>query len=63
MDIKKYTEANRIAWNEVTPYHQKAKCGLRSAIRGGEVKAAPFKGKSRCERFQYIMASHLCSEC
>ncbi len=25
MDIKKYTEANRIAWNEVTPYHLKAK--------------------------------------
>lgn len=23
-DRKKYTEANRIAWNEVTPYHQKA---------------------------------------
>ena len=27
MDIKKYTEANRVAWNEVTPYHQKAKEG------------------------------------
>ena len=27
MDIKKYTEANRVAWNEVTPYHQKAKDG------------------------------------
>jgi SAM-dependent methyltransferase len=23
MDIKKYTEANRVAWNEATPYHQK----------------------------------------
>jgi ubiquinone/menaquinone biosynthesis C-methylase UbiE len=27
MDRKKYTEANRIAWNEVMPYHQKAKDG------------------------------------
>jgi len=27
MEIKKYTEANRIAWNEVTPYHQKANRG------------------------------------
>lgn len=25
MDIKKYTEANRTAWNEVTPIHQKAR--------------------------------------
>jgi SAM-dependent methyltransferase len=27
MKIKKYTEANRIAWNEAMPYHQKAKDG------------------------------------
>ncbi|SYZ72153.1 conserved hypothetical protein [Candidatus Zixiibacteriota bacterium] len=27
MDLKKYTEANRIAWNEAMPYHQKAKDG------------------------------------
>ncbi len=27
MDIKKYTDANRIAWNEAMPYHQKAKAG------------------------------------
>ena len=25
MEIKKYTEANRVAWNEATPYHMKAK--------------------------------------
>jgi len=24
-DLKKYTEANRVAWNEVTPIHQKAR--------------------------------------
>lgn len=27
MDLKDYTEANRRAWNEVTPYHQRAKKG------------------------------------
>jgi SAM-dependent methyltransferase len=27
MDVKRYTEANRRAWNEVTPLHQKAKQG------------------------------------
>lgn len=27
MNKKKYTEANRIAWNEAMPYHQKAKDG------------------------------------
>ncbi len=25
MEIKKYTEANRVAWNEATPYHMRAK--------------------------------------
>jgi SAM-dependent methyltransferase len=33
MDIKKYTEANRAAWNEVTPIHQKArKVDLKSSF-------------------------------
>nr|MBN2277470.1 class I SAM-dependent methyltransferase [candidate division Zixibacteria bacterium] len=34
MDIKKYTEANREAWNEVTPIHRKARrVDLKEAFR------------------------------
>jgi SAM-dependent methyltransferase len=33
MEIKRYTEANRLAWNEVTPIHQKArKIDLKKAF-------------------------------